>query len=151
MKPEEEFRYLILGAQREGNRIYAEALQTYDITPSQAEVIGLLSDHGSLSLLELGRRLICEGGSPSRLVDGLVQAGLVDRKLATEDRRRVELSLTRAGKAKATKVLKAEEALHKVIRSLMPVNQIVTLNGVLYGFIANRSSGDAMELRKSEG
>lgn len=151
MKPEEEFRYLILGAQREGNRIFAEALQAYDITPSQAEVIGLLNDHGSLSLLELGQRLICEGGSPSRLVDGLVKAGLVDRKLATEDRRRVELSLTRTGKAKAVKVVKAEETLHRVIRTLMPANQITTINRVLHGFIANRPSGDAMELRKSAG
>lgn len=150
MKPEEEFRYLILGAQREGNRIFAEALQTHDITPSQAEVIRLLNDHGSLSLLELGQRLICEGSSPSRLVDGLVKAGLVDRKTSSEDRRRVGLSLTRAGKAKAVKVIKAEEEIYKVIRDLIPVNQILMLNKVLYGFIADRSSGEAMKLRKSK-
>lgn len=150
MRPEEEFRYLILGAQREGNRIFAEALRVHNITPSQAEVITLLNDHGSLSLFELGQRLICEGGSPSRLVDGLVKAGLVDRKTVSEDRRRVELSLTRTGKTKAVKVIKAEEAIYKVIRTQIPANQILTLNRVLYGFIANRSSGDAMELRKSQ-
>ena len=150
MRPEEELRYLILGAQREGNRIFAEALQTADLTPSQAEVIRVLNDHGSLSLLELGQRLICEGGSPSRLVDGLVRAGLVDRKPASEDRRRVELSLTRAGMAKAAKVIKAEDAIYKVIRALIPASQISTLNKALYGLIANRSSGDAMALRKSQ-
>lgn len=150
MKPEEEFRYLILGAQREGNRIFAEALQIYDITPSQAEVITLLNDHGSLSLLELGQRLICEGGSPSRLVDGLVKAGLVDRKTSSEDRRRVDLSLTRTGKAKAVKVIKAEEAIYKVIRTLIPANQILTLNKALLGLLADRSSGDAIALRRSQ-
>ncbi|HUW87039.1 MAG TPA: MarR family transcriptional regulator [Candidatus Paceibacterota bacterium] len=150
MKPEEEFRYLILGAQREGNRIFAEALQIYDVTPSQAEVITLLNDYGSLSLLELGQRLVCESGSPSRLVDGLVKAGLVDRKTASEDRRRVDLSLTRTGKAKAVKVIKAEEAIYKVIRTLIPANQILTLNKALLGLLANRSSGDAIALRRSQ-
>lgn len=150
MKPEEEFRYLILGAQREGNRIFAEALQIYDITPSQAEVITLLNDYGSLSLLELGQRLVCESGSPSRLVDGLVKAGLVDRKTASEDRRRVDLSLTRTGKAKAVKVIKAEEAIYKVIRTLIPANQILTLNKALLGLLAHRSSGDAIALRRSQ-
>ena len=149
MRLEEEFRYLILGAQREGNRIFAEALQAHDITPSQAEVIRLLNDQGSLSLLELGQRLICEGGSPSRLVDGLVKAGLVNREISPEDRRRVDLSLTRAGKAKAGKVIKAEEAIHEFIRTLVPTNQISMLNKVLYRLIEDRPSGDAMKLRKS--
>jgi MarR family transcriptional regulator, organic hydroperoxide resistance regulator len=149
MKPEEEFRYLILGAQREGNRIFAEALQSHDITPSQAEVITLLNEHGSLSLLELGQRLICENGSPSRLVDGLVKVGLVDRQVSSQDRRRVDLSLTRSGKTKAIKVLKAEEAIYQVIRTLIPAKQISLLNKALYGLIQDRSSGKAMERRRS--
>src|SRR6266496_116610 len=66
----EEFRYLVLTAQREGNRILTEALRPLDLTPSQAEVLRVLQEHQPLSLIALGELLVCESGSPSRLVEG---------------------------------------------------------------------------------
>ena len=45
MQPIEELRYLILAAQREGNRLFAEALRPLRLTPSQAEVLRVLQDH----------------------------------------------------------------------------------------------------------
>jgi hypothetical protein len=36
MIPIEELRYLILAAQREGNRLFADALRPFHLTPSRA-------------------------------------------------------------------------------------------------------------------
>jgi MarR family transcriptional regulator, organic hydroperoxide resistance regulator len=52
----------------------------------------------SAALKELGELLIAEAGHPSRLVDRLVEAGLVHRQPSEEDRRRIVLSLTPAGR-----------------------------------------------------
>ena len=68
METIEELRYLVLGAQREGARSLAELLQPAGLTAAQAEVIAVLRDADRpLTVREVGDRLVCEGGSPSRL------------------------------------------------------------------------------------
>ncbi|WP_220447339.1 MarR family winged helix-turn-helix transcriptional regulator [Nonomuraea deserti] len=95
MRPVEEFRYLVLAAQREGNRLLGQALKPLGITTSQAEVIRVLQDRQPLTLNGLGDLLVCEtGNSPSRLVERLVTAGLVHRETSPHDRRHIELILT---------------------------------------------------------
>lgn len=44
MRIAEELRYLILAIQREGNRLLAAELRPLGVTPSQAEVLRVLSD-----------------------------------------------------------------------------------------------------------
>ena len=94
----DELRYLILAVQREGSRRLAARLRDAGLTPAQAEVLDVLRDRAPLSLAELGRLLVCETGSPSRLVDALVQRGLVARTPSPQDRRVVSLTLTEAGR-----------------------------------------------------
>ena len=67
-----EIRHLILAAQRHGSRMMADDLRAASLTPAQAEVLKVLSSHETLTLVELGRLMISETGSPSRLVDTLV-------------------------------------------------------------------------------
>lgn len=93
-----ELRYAILAVQREGNRQLAQALAPLGVSPSQAEVIVVLGQHGPTTLKGLGGLLMCETGSPSRLVDSLVQRGLIDRTDNPIDRRQVLLQLTKDGR-----------------------------------------------------
>lgn len=58
----------------------------------QADAIDVIGDAGPLSLTELSELLVAESGHPSRLVDRLVEAGLVSRRTGAVDRRRIELS-----------------------------------------------------------
>src|SRR6266545_7977599 len=84
----EELRYLVLGAQREGARALTELLRPAGLTPAQAEVIAVARDADRpLTVREIGERLVCEGGSPSRLVASVVQAGLLARGQREGDRR----------------------------------------------------------------
>ncbi|RII89852.1 MarR family transcriptional regulator, partial [Clavibacter michiganensis] len=111
MSPAEELRYLILGAQREGARAYAAALASTGLTPAQAEAVVVLAEAPGISLAGLGARLVCEAGSPSRLVDALVRQGLVHRDPDPRSRRSVVLRLTAEGARRVADVRAAEAAV----------------------------------------
>jgi DNA-binding MarR family transcriptional regulator len=118
MRRAELIRYLVLAAQREGNRRLSNELRELGLTPSQAEVLRILGDHEPLTLSGLGALLVCESGTnPSRLVDRLVEAGLVARVDALDDRRRVELTRTSAGREREVAVRSVEARLYGAIDS----------------------------------
>ena len=119
MRAAEELRYLILAVQREGNRILAASLRPIGLTPSQGEVLRVLRDYQPLTLTGLGELLICENGNnPSRLVDRLVSAGLVQRDTDAGDRRQVTLKLTADGQIGAEQVIEVEEQLYDALDTL---------------------------------
>jgi DNA-binding MarR family transcriptional regulator len=112
----EQLRYLILAAQREGNRQLTVTLSAIDVTPAQSEALRIIADHGPLALKELGDLLVCDTGtSPSRIVDRLVSAGLVQRTCDEYDRRQVRLSLTPPGHDKARRVVEIENQLYDLL------------------------------------
>jgi DNA-binding MarR family transcriptional regulator len=146
---EEEFRFLILGAQREGNRLLAERLAPLGLTPSQGEVLRCLADAGPLSLIALGGLLVCETGSPSRLISTLVEKMLVERDEDPADRRQVTLKLTAEGRRLAMKVSKVEESLHRWIRNRMGASALATSTNHMRRFLSGTRAGDAIARRKT--
>ena len=116
MRQAELIRYLVLAAQREGNRRLTRELRAIGLTPSQSEVVRILGDHAPLSLTGLGELLVCESGTqPSRLVDRLVAAGLVERVTAHNDRLHVTLTLTGTGRSVEAAVRDVEQRLYAEI------------------------------------
>ncbi|ADB29527.1 transcriptional regulator, MarR family [Kribbella flavida DSM 17836] len=149
MKQAEELRYLVLAIQREGNRLLAADLRPLGITPSQAEVLRVLRDHGPLTLSALGGLLVCEtGSSPSRLVDRLVAQGLVRREIDEHDRRYLALSLTPRGRQLCRRIVTAEDRLHRHLSALVADQHldetISTLRAVAEAFPA----GEALARRR---
>jgi DNA-binding MarR family transcriptional regulator len=147
MKPIEELRYLVLAAQREGNRFLAEALQPLTLTPSQAEALRVLQDWQPLALVELGSLLVCEQGSPSRLVAGLIAAGYIARAPSPEDKRKVVLTITPRGDEVVRRVAEIESALYATLSALIPDQQIETLLPILWNVVTGRPAGDALARR----
>jgi len=150
VKEAEELRYLILAIQREGNRLLAAELRPLGVTPSQAEVLRVLRDHGPLTLSALGGLLVCEtGNSPSRLVDRLVTQGLVQRDTDQADRRYLALSLTAEGRKLSQRIVAAENVLHKAIDDLVadqPVTETIKTLRVLAGAFP---AGEALARRRA--
>lgn len=105
MDPLFELGLSIKAIQRELERQTNEAMQPLGLTAAQADAVVVIGQSGTLSLKELGELVIAEGGHPSRLVDRLVDAGLVERRAAGEDRRRIELTLTPEGRRLKKRVL----------------------------------------------
>ena len=148
MRPVEELRYLILAAQREGNRRLAQALRPYGVTPAQAEVLRLLEERQPLTLSGLGELLVCESGSsPSRLVDRLVVAELVHRVPVEHDRRQVELTLTPAGRKLARRIAGIEDEIHRALEAAGSARELASAVAYLRTLVAGQPSGTAVALR----
>jgi DNA-binding MarR family transcriptional regulator len=148
-----EFAVAVKAVHREIERRMNDALRPLGVTAAQADVILALRQTGPLSLKELGDLLVAEAGHPSRLVDRLVEAGLVERQTATGDRRRVELSLSSRGRRLEKRITRARQpvidngyellggrdlapaldALHALLRDSPLRDTIARLGEVLHG------------------
>jgi DNA-binding MarR family transcriptional regulator len=147
MEPVEELRYLMLAVQREGNRSLTEALRPLELTPAQAEVLRVLQEFQPLSLISLGDLLVCESGSPSRLVNGMVEAGLIERVPSTINRRMVILTLTKIGEERAERVREVEQMMYRTITELLEGVSLPEIQALLWRFIKGRPAGDALARR----
>ena len=148
MRQAERLRYLVLAAQREGNRALGRELAPLGLTPSQAEVLRVLDDFGPLTLGGLGELLVCESGTnPSRLVDRLVSAGLVTREIGERDRRQVRLALTPQGKQSADAVKSIENALYEQIEAATADRDLSVTLALLAALVAGQPSGNALQKR----
>jgi DNA-binding MarR family transcriptional regulator len=147
MKRTDELRYLILAAQREGSRLFAEQVRPLGLTPSQAEVLSVLHQAQPLSLIELGEHLVCESGSPSRLANGLVEAGLVARVPSPTDQRKVVLSLTSRGAEVHARVVEVEQRFTDLVGDLGDEATIATVMAALWRFVGDKPAGQALARR----
>src|SRR5690349_13874957 len=148
MESIEEFRYLVLAAQREGARALSSALKEHDLTPSQAEALAVLRDAGRpLTVREVGDRLVCEGGSPSRLMTTLARKGLVQSTPGSDDRRTTPLSLTEQGKAAARTVGRIEQDLYAGLDLMLSERQLKAAISVLRDLVRELPAGQALQRR----
>ena len=148
MEPIEEFRYLVLAAQREGARALAMALKPHNLTPSQAEAIAVLRDAGRpLAVREIGQRLVCEGGSPSRLMSTLTHTGMVESTVGSADRRTTLLSLTPAGIDAARAVSQIEHNLYGALTAILDDDQVAAALPVLRTLVGQLPAGEALQRR----
>lgn len=143
----EAFRYLILAVQRQGNRIFNDMLKETGLTASQAEVIRILEDWGNLSLKELGKLLICETGSPSRLIDRMFQDGLVEKIPDPKDSRYVVLHLTAEGMEKAKAVGNVEKQLDDRLKEIYSEDEFEYACSLLLRFLRDQPISDALKKR----
>jgi MarR family transcriptional regulator, organic hydroperoxide resistance regulator len=114
-----ELALSVKAGQRELERRMNDALRPLGLTAAQADALLVIGQAGPLSLKDLGELLIAEAGHPSRLVDRLVEAGLVERRAAGDDRRRVELSLTARGRGLQRRIDAAREEVLDLARTLV--------------------------------
>ncbi|GAA2272443.1 MarR family transcriptional regulator [Kitasatospora cystarginea] len=143
----EELRYLLLAAQREGSRRLGESLRHLGLTPAQAEVLDVLAGHQPVTLAALGRLLVCEQGSPSRLVDSLVQRDLVSRVPHEQDKRAVLIELTDAGRSLAAQLGEATGRLTAEMAGRLSAADIGTLTGLLHTLLEGTDVAQAIRSR----
>jgi DNA-binding MarR family transcriptional regulator len=114
-----ELGLLIKAGQRDFEKRANDAMRPLGLTGAQADALTVIRQAGPLSLKELGELLIAEAGHPSRLVDRLVEAGLVERTPAEDDRRRIVLELTAKGRRVEKRVEAARQEMLETGRLLI--------------------------------
>jgi DNA-binding MarR family transcriptional regulator len=114
-----ELAMSVKAGQRELERRMNDAMRPFGLTGAQADALLVIGQASPLSLKELGELLIAEAGHPSRLVDRLVEAKLVERRPAEDDRRRVVLSLTKRGRNLEQRILVARQVVLELGHALL--------------------------------
>jgi len=148
----EELRYLILAAQREGNRAFADALRAHGLTPSQAEALSVLRTAARpLTVKEAGERLVCETGSPSRLMGTLARKGLVDSSSDERDARVTRLSLSARGRDAAAAVQEAERAIYALMETLIDAGDARRVRELMLSLVGELPAGRALARRIADG
>lgn len=151
MEKIEILRYLVLAVQREGARMLTELMSPLNVTIAQAEVLRVLQDYQPLSLIELGELLICEQGSPSRLVNGLVEIGLVERIVSPTNKRKVILTLSEQGKEIAEQIQAVELKFAAQLAQLCSDEEELDITiSTLWRILKDRPLEKAMQKRLSK-
>jgi DNA-binding MarR family transcriptional regulator len=143
-----ELALSLKAAQRELERLVNEAMRGMGLTAAQADAVIVIGQAGPLSLRELGDLLIAEAGHPSRLVDRLVDAGLVARRAAGHDRRRVELSLTPRGRRLEKRISAARDQVMEIGRQLIGDRDITPVLELLRDLLEATPYGPLIERRR---
>ena len=149
MDPLFEFALAVKALQREFERGSNELTKPLGLTGPQADALVVIGQAQPIALKDLGRLLIAEAGHPSRLVDRLVEAGLVERRAAEDDRRRIELTLTPAGRRLARRVEKARQDLFDASRPQVDEKRIAAATDVLRQLLEGTPAGELITRRST--
>ena len=148
MDPLLEFAMAIKAGQRFLERMSNEAMRPLGITGAQADALTVIGQAGPLSLKELGELLIAEAGHPSRLIDRLVEAGLVEREAASDDRRRIVLKLTPAGRKLERRIERTRKQVIVAGRQLLGDLDVEEVMPVVRQLLALTPYGELLERRR---
>lgn len=134
--------------QRELERGSNELTKPLGLTGPQADALVVIGQAEPVALKDLGRVLIAEAGHPSRLVDRLVEAGLVERRAAEDDRRRIELKLTPSGRRLARRVEKTRKELFDASRPHVDEKRLASATAVLQELLEGTPAGELIARRR---
>lgn len=93
--------FSLYSASRAATALYRPMLEKLGLTYPQYLVMSLLREQDGQSVRDLGRALELDSGTLSPLLKRLEAAGLVQRRRAVDDERRVNILLTDAGRSLA--------------------------------------------------
>jgi DNA-binding MarR family transcriptional regulator len=104
---------------------------TRGVSTLQLRVLVVVDRHAPLNLSALATRLELSIPSASRLVDRLVDAGLVTRETAAHSRREVALTLTTKGRRALTRLRRSREhAIRQVLDRMTPSDRAALAAGL---------------------
>lgn len=115
-------------------RLYRPQLEALGLTYPQYLVMLVLWEAGTQSVGELGGKLFLDSGTLTPVLKRLETAGWVRRERSKKDERRVEVSLTDAGKGLKQSVINVPQALFCLI-GLEP-ESLVRLRGDMKKLVA---------------
>lgn len=99
----------------------ARLAKKYDLTEAEFRCLRVFSKNEVLNNKQLAERMHLSASRLTRILDGLVSKGYVTREIKTEDRRNMDVVLTKKGIALVGKLEAAYVDIHKSI--LMNIEQ----------------------------
>jgi len=129
---EKEYFEAVYQIIKTGHRLTDEvsrALKEYDIYEPQFNVLRILrgAKGEPISVNTILERMIQRSSNVTRIVDKLEVKGLVERKLCSEDRRKMDIIITENGLGLLKKLDKKVKALHQPIFNRLTLEEAKTL------------------------
>ena len=119
------------------NRALRDELARHNVTFSQYQHLWQLWKEDSLAQFELSRRIGIENSSSTAAIDQLEQRGLIQRRRDPEDRRRVIVTLTVAGRKLERPLNECAIAVNRQARSNISQEEIAALFDTIEKITAN--------------
>jgi len=117
--------------ERETGILIAGETACCSVTVAQCHLLMEMEMRGPSSLQDIADALSLDKSTLSRTVDSLVQAGLIERVPDKDNRRKVSLSLTGAGKEKCTFINTLCNGQYEDIFSFVPEDKLpVVMEGI---------------------
>ena len=116
----QELRKKLRVLERESGGVFDDQSECCGVTTAQCHPILEIGGKCESSLLDLADALGLDTSTMSRTIQGLVVAGLVDRKASEEDRRYVKISLTEEGSRVFAGIETRYNAYFREVVALLP-------------------------------
>lgn len=129
--------YQIRYAYRAFVKALAEELGPYRVTTSQWSALRVLWQYEGLSQVELAQRMMVEKASLTPVLAAMEAGGLITRRRNLEDKRKVKIYLTTAGRGLRGKVLPLGARINKRATRGLTAQETQTLHALLAKVMAN--------------
>ena len=140
LKLDNQLCFALVTAARNVVSIYRPILEPLGLTHPQYLVMLALWERAPRPLNDLAADLAMEPATASPLVKRLETDGLVARQRSTQDERRLDITLTAAGRALRERALDVPRQVMAAVE--MDLEQISTLRDGLSAFAGRRSAGE---------
>lgn len=111
----------------------------FSITIDQWLVLKTILDHEDISQNEIAEHIFKDKASVTRIIDLLIHKGYLKREASATNRRRVELTITRAGKDIIDAILPTIRNNRKTALTNCGEEELAAMNNVLQKIIHNCS------------
>jgi len=129
--------YLSRYAHRAFVKALARELEPHGILPSQWSVLRILWGSSGLTQVELAERMRVEKASLTGVLEGMERKGLIVRTRNAQDRRKINITLTRAAERLKAKVLPCAARINSRASRGMSAPEIAALRNSLTTLIRN--------------
>jgi DNA-binding MarR family transcriptional regulator len=119
------------------NRTFRDELARHNLTFSQFQHLWNLFDDEVLAQVELSRRIGIETASSTAVIDQLEKRGLIRRERDLHDRRRINVSLSPAGRALEKPLTDSAAAVNALARKGLSKKEIEMLFGIVERIVHN--------------
>ncbi len=113
--------------------------QVGSVTLLQLSALMFVQQHPQCPVQMLGKHLELSSSAVAQLTERLVDAGMLERKTDTQDRRSTLLSLSKKGKTVSEHMAKKREAYFKNIFAYLPEKDVAELMRIFTTLLARLS------------
>lgn len=119
-------------------RSWLDLLGQHGVSPHQHAVLLVMLGGAATSQQEITRVIGVDPRNMVGVIDGLVDAGLVEREIDRNDRRRRVLSLTPTGRSAAVALASGAADIEREFLSGLDAEERAQLNALLHKLLASR-------------